>query len=115
MASTKQREHVKKQSNSAYFLVVCVKLERTNPEWTRLSFCNAAREAENKIKRRERVAMSVAPQRSLGTLRNNDSDSNSSVESNRFSWQNNYIARASRFFLHFFAVPTRLRREMTKF
>ena len=36
-------------------------------EWTRLKFCDAVREAENKIKRRERVATSVAPQRSLTT------------------------------------------------
>ena len=33
-------------------------------EWTGLKFCNALREAENKIKWRERVAMSVAPERS---------------------------------------------------
>ena len=33
-------------------------------EWTGLKFYNALREAENKIKWRERVAMSVAPQRS---------------------------------------------------
>ena len=34
-------------------------------EWTGLKFCNAIREAENKIKWRERFAMSVACQRSL--------------------------------------------------
>ena len=67
MASTKQREHVKKQSNSAYFLIVCVKLERTNPDWTGLKFCHAVREAENKIKWRERVATSVALERSSTT------------------------------------------------
>ena len=33
-------------------------------EWTGLTFCNALREAENKIKWRERVAMSVAAQQS---------------------------------------------------
>ena len=33
-------------------------------EWAGLQFCNTPREAENKIKWRERVAMSVAPQRS---------------------------------------------------
>ena len=33
-------------------------------EWTGLRFCNTSREAENKIKWRERVALSVAPQRS---------------------------------------------------
>ena len=33
-------------------------------EWTGLKFCNILRKAENKIKWRERVAMSVAPQRS---------------------------------------------------
>ena len=33
-------------------------------QWTGLKICNILREAENKIKWRERVAMSVAPQRS---------------------------------------------------
>ena len=33
-------------------------------EWAGLRFCDALREAENKIKWRKRVAMSVAPQRS---------------------------------------------------
>ena len=41
--------------------------ENNISEWTGLKFCNAVREAENKIKWRERVAMSVAPQRSLTT------------------------------------------------
>ena len=36
-------------------------------EWTGLKFYDAVREAENKIKWRERVATSVAPQRSLTT------------------------------------------------
>ena len=36
-------------------------------------------------------------------------------KSNRFNVQNNNFARASRFFVHFFAVLARLRREMTKF
>ena len=35
----------------------------------------------------------------LGTLRNYDQNRN------RFNEQNNYSARASRFFVHFFAVP----------
>ena len=39
--------------------------ENNISEWTGLKFCNAVREAENKIKWRERVAMSVVPQRSL--------------------------------------------------
>ena len=34
---------------------------------------------------------------------------------NRFNERNNNSARASRFFVHFFAVPAQLRREMTKF
>ena len=41
--------------------------ENNISEWTGLKFCNAVREAENKIKWRERVAMSVVPQRSLTT------------------------------------------------
>ena len=41
--------------------------ENNIAEWTRLKFCDAVREAENKIKWRERVAMSVAPKRSLTT------------------------------------------------
>ena len=36
-------------------------------------------------------------------------------KSNRFNEQNNNSARASRFFVNFFAVPEKLRREMTKF
>ena len=36
-------------------------------------------------------------------------------KSNRFNEQNNNSARASRLFVHFFAVPAKLRREMTKF
>ena len=35
--------------------------ENNISEWTGLRFCNALREAENKIKWKERVAMSVAP------------------------------------------------------
>ena len=41
--------------------------ENNIAEWTGLTFCDAIREAENKIKWRERVATSVAPQRSLTT------------------------------------------------
>ena len=33
----------------------------------------------------------------------------------RFNYQNNNFARASRFFVHFFAVTARLRRENTEF
>ena len=36
-------------------------------------------------------------------------------KSNRFNEQNNNSARASRFFVHFFAVPAQLRPEMTNF
>ena len=36
-------------------------------------------------------------------------------KSNKFYEQNNKSARASRFFVHFFAVPVYLRREETKF
>ena len=38
-----------------------------------------------------------------------------SSKSNRFNEQNNKSARASRFFVHFFAVPAQPRREMTNF
>ena len=41
--------------------------ENNIAEWTGLKFCDAVREAENKIKWRERVATTVAPQRSLTT------------------------------------------------
>ena len=36
-------------------------------------------------------------------------------KTNRFNEQNNNSARASRFFVQFFAVAAQLRREMTKF
>ena len=37
------------------------------------------------------------------------------LKQNSFYEQNNNSARASRFFVHFFAVPAQLRREMDKF
>ena len=48
----------------------------------------------------------------LGTLRSNDADGNENVKKNkRFNEQNDNFARASRFFVHFFPVFGRLRRE----
>ena len=41
--------------------------ENNIAEWTGLKFCHAVREADNKINWGERVATSVAPQRSLTT------------------------------------------------
>lgn len=52
----------------------------------------------------------------IGTLLNYDGDSNDNVKKQyRFSYQNNDSPRASRLFVHFYAVPARLLREMTKF
>ena len=53
----------------------------------------------------------------IGTLLNYDGDNNATttLKSNRFSYQNNNSPRASRLFVHFYAVPARLLREMTKF
>ena len=42
----------------------------------------------------------------LGTLRSDDGDGNEDVKK-----ENNNFARASRFFVHFFAVTARLRRS----
>ena len=51
----------------------------------------------------------------LGSLKNYVDDGNGSVKKrNRFNEPNN-SARASRFFVHFFAVTVQLSREMTKF
>ena len=49
----------------------------------------------------------------IGTLRSNDADGNENVKkkNNRFNKQNNNFARASHFFVHFFPVFARLRRE----
>ena len=49
---------------------------------------------------------------SVGTLRSNDADGNENVKKNNwFNKQNNNFARASHFFVHFFPVFARLRRE----
>ena len=40
----------------------------------------------------------------VATLQNYDSDDNGTPKSNRFNEQNNNSARASRFFVHFFAA-----------
>ena len=49
---------------------------------------------------------------SLGSLSNDDDDGDKNgKETIGLDWQNNNSARASRFFVHFFAVVARLRRE----
>ena len=48
----------------------------------------------------------------IGSLTNNDSDGNENgKKAIALDWQNNNFARASRFFVHFFAVAARLHRE----
>ena len=48
----------------------------------------------------------------LGSLSNDDVDGNENGKKAVGSdWHNNNFARASRFFVHFFAVRARLRRE----
>ena len=48
----------------------------------------------------------------IGSLGNDDGDVNESCKKAMgLNWQNNDFTRASRFFVHFFAVTTRLRRE----
>ena len=48
----------------------------------------------------------------LGSLSNDDGDVNENgKKAIGLDWQNNNFARASRFFVHFFAVTARLRRE----
>ena len=49
---------------------------------------------------------------STGSLSKNDSDDNENVKiAIDLDWQNNNFARASRFFVHFYAVVARLQRE----
>ena len=49
---------------------------------------------------------------SLGNLNNDDGDGNENGKKVLgLDWQNNNFARASRFFVHFFAVVARLQRE----
>ena len=49
---------------------------------------------------------------SVGTVRSNDADGDENVKKNNsFHNQNNNFARASRLFVHFFAVYEQLRRE----
>ena len=48
----------------------------------------------------------------IGSLSNDDGDGNENGEKAiGLDWQNNNYSRASRFFVHFFAVVARLRRE----
>ena len=49
---------------------------------------------------------------SLGSFSNDDGDGNENVKKAMgLDWQNNNFARASRFFVHFYAVAARLERE----
>ena len=53
---------------------------------------------------------------SLGRLSNDDDDgSEKGKKAIGLDWQNNNFARASRFFVHFFAVAARLQRENAYF
>ena len=48
----------------------------------------------------------------IGNLSNDDDDVNENGNNaTGLDWQNNNFARASRFFVHFFAVVARLQRE----
>ena len=49
----------------------------------------------------------------IGSLSNDDGDVNENGKKaiGFWDWQNNNFARASRFFVHFFAATARLRRE----
>ena len=48
----------------------------------------------------------------IGSLSNDDDDVNENgKKAIGLDWQNNNFARASRFFVHFFAVVARLQRE----
>ena len=49
--------------------------------------------------------------RLIRSFSDDDGDGNENVKKTRFIEQNNKFARASRFFLHFFAVTAPLRRE----
>ena len=52
----------------------------------------------------------------IGSLSNDDVDVNENVKKPiGLDWQKNSFARASRFFVHFFALTARLRRESTLF
>ena len=52
----------------------------------------------------------------LGVLQNHDDDGKGNFKKAiGLMSKNNNSARASRHFVHFFAVPAQLRREMTKF
>ena len=63
--------------------------------------------------------MSAAPNKrrgpeKIGSLSNDDGDVNENgKKAIGLDWQNNNFARASRYFVHFFAVTARLRRENT--
>ena len=53
----------------------------------------------------------------LGGRLSNDDDGGEEKDKKAIAldWQNNNFARASRFFVHFFAVVARLRRETSQF
>ena len=63
-----------------------------------------------------RVHLAAVLGQTIGTFRNYDGDGKENVKKaiGLISKKNNN-SRASRFFVHFFAVPAQLRREMTKF
>ena len=69
-----------------------------------------------RMKNRQRLVLSLLQSsviRDLTKLRRRRQEERR--KGNRSNEQNNNSAHVSRFFVHFFAVPAQLRREMTKF
>ena len=62
-----------------------------------------------------RVHLAAVVGQTIGTLRNYDGDGKENVKKAIGLITKNNNQRASRFFVHFFAVPAQLRREMTQF
>ena len=68
--------------------------------------------ANNDLDRNPPTISEVRNKPIIGNLYNDDGDDNENVKKAiGLDWQNNNFARASRFFVHFFAVAARLRRK----
>ena len=61
------------------------------------------------------LALTFAPQRVQAPYKTTSTTAKGTSKNKRFNEQNNNSARASRFFVPFFAFTAQLRREMTKF
>ena len=98
-----------KYSPQAAEVILCIRLRLRPP---RLWLSGSAPQMASTSSTSTSTTSSAVPRALIGSLSNDDGDVNEDgLNAIGLDWQNNNFARASSFFVHFFAVVARLRHE----